>query len=244
MFRVYPAVDIKGGKCVRLYRGDMHKETVYSRHPWEMALAWERKGASYVHVVDLDGASGDSLINLESIRNILDRVSIPVQVGGGVRDEKAIETLLSMGARRVVLGTRAISERDFLEEMALKFGPRIIVSVDTMRGDIAVRGWTRKAECSLGDALRQLIDCGIKSVIHTDIERDGTLCGYNTAAIEPLLDQGIGIIAAGGISNLKDVESLRSLVARGVEGVIVGRALYEGELVLEDVLNMEEEGEA
>ncbi len=244
MFRVYPAVDIKDGKCVRLFRGDMRRETVYSEHPWEMALAWEKQGASFIHVVDLDGASGDSPVNLQAIRYILDRVSVPVQVGGGVREDKDVETLLSMGARRVVLGTRAISDREFLERMAGEYGPGIIVSVDTMQGEIAVRGWTRRAERSLDYVLRHLLACGMKSIIHTDIERDGTLHGFNISAVEPLLDQGMGIIAAGGISTKEDVEKLKSLSPRGLEGVIIGKALYDGELLLADILNLEEGREA
>jgi phosphoribosylformimino-5-aminoimidazole carboxamide ribotide isomerase len=143
MFRIYPAVDIKGGKCVRLYQGDLGRETVFSEKPWEMASAWEKQGASFLHVVDLDGAAGDSLVNLEAVREILNRVHIPVQVGGGVRRKEDVEVLLSLGAERVVVGTTVLTEAGFIEEIIDAFGQRIIVSVDTRGHEICIGGWTR-----------------------------------------------------------------------------------------------------
>lgn len=241
MFRIYAAVDIKDGKCVRLYQGDLQKKTVYSSRPWEMAIAWETQGASYLHVVDLDGAAANSLVNLESIRDILERVHVPVQVGGGVRNKEDIERLLSIGVTRVVLGTRALTESAFLADVVTTFGSRVIVSVDTRQGEVAVSGWKRKANRSLVEIIKQLIGCGAQHVIHTDISRDGTLRGYDVAVLEPLLDRKLGIIAAGGISNPVDLLRLKALMPRGVEGAIVGRALYSGDLKLEDVLHLEEE---
>lgn len=240
MFRIYPAVDIKGGKCVRLYQGDMKRETVYSENPWEMALAWEKQGASRLHVVDLDGATGDSMVNLAAVRSILDRTSIPVQVGGGIRSKEDIELLLSMGAERVVLGTRALTEYGFLEDMTANFGPRVIVSIDTRDGEIAVKGWTQTVNHSSDGLIDRLLRCGSERFIHTDISRDGTLHGYDTNVLEHLLGRGLGIIAAGGITALGDLDRLKRLASRGLEGAIIGRSLYTGDLVLADILHLEE----
>lgn len=240
MFRIYPAVDIKGGRCVRLRRGLFDQETVFSENPWEMARRWESMGASCLHVVDLDGAGEGELRNLTALRFILDRVSIPVQFGGGVRSRADVERLLSLGVYRVVLGTRALTDRSFLEEMIDDFGEKIIVSLDTRGGELAVRGWKEKAGITLEEALQMLLERGSKRVIHTDISRDGTLEGYNRTAIEPLLDRGMGVIAAGGISRAEDVRSLRELKDRGVEGVVIGRALYTGDIDLPSVLGLEE----
>lgn len=241
MFRIYPAVDIKGGKCVRLYRGDLGRETVYYQHPYEAALAWEAAGASYLHVVDLDGAAADALVNLEAVRAILERVSIPVQVGGGVRGRADVELLLSLGAERVILGTRALLDPHFAEEMIRAFGPRVIVSVDTQGGEASVGGWRRAARRSLEEIVSHLARCGAERIIHTDITRDGTLEGYDTGVLAPLLDRGLGIIAAGGISSLSDLVELKRLAERGLEGAVIGRALYDGGLELPQALALEEE---
>lgn len=241
MFRIYPAVDIKGGHCVRLYQGDLRRETIYSESPWEVALAWQEKGASYLHVVDLDGAAGDALVNLEAVRVILERVSIPVQFGGGVRSREDIELLLSLGASRVVLGTRALEEPDFAEDALASYGPRVIVSVDTRMGEVAVGGWRKTIPRSLDDVLRQLMSFGAERIIHTDISRDGTLGGYDRRVLDSLLDLSLGIIAAGGITSLQDLEHLRDMAGRGVEGAVIGRAIYTGDLDLTDALALEED---
>jgi len=240
MFRIYPAVDIKGGRCVRLYQGDLEKETVFSGRPWEMALTWEKQGASFLHVVDLDGAAGDGPVNLETVQVILERTSIPVQVGGGVRSGEHIEKLLSLGAARVVLGTRALTEAGFMEEMIGAFGSRVIVSVDTRGGEIAVGGWRRATAVSVDEVMERLLRCGAERIIHTDITRDGTLGGHDTRVLDPLLDRGLGIIAAGGVSSVEDLVRLKGLAPRGLEGAIIGRAMYTGELELAEILPLEE----
>ncbi len=241
MFHIYPAVDIKGGKCVRLYQGDLSRETVFSESPWEMASAWEEQGASFLHVVDLDGATGDSLVNLEAVREILNRVHIPVQVGGGVRRKEDIEVLLSIGAERVVLGTMMLTEACFMEEMIDTFGQRIIVSIDTRGHETCVGGWTRVVEHSIEEIIERLLKHRVPRIIHTDILRDGTLEGYRLDAIEPFLDRGLGVIAAGGITTKKDLKGLMALASRGLEGAIIGRALYTGDLKLADILSLEED---
>ena len=241
MFRIYPAVDIKGGRTVRLYQGDLDRETVYAENPWEAALAWQNKGASFLHVVDLDGASRGELVNLAQIREILERVSLPVQYGGGIRRRDDIEDLLELGVERVILGTRAVEEPAFAEEMIELFGDRVIVSLDTRGGVVATGAWRKTAGRAIPDILDQLASCGAERIIHTDIAHDGTLEGYDTGALEPFLDRGMGIIAAGGISSLSDLRMLKGLAGRGLEGAIVGRAIYTGDLDLAAALMLEEE---
>jgi phosphoribosylformimino-5-aminoimidazole carboxamide ribotide isomerase len=241
VFRIYPAVDIKGGRCVRLYQGDLAQETVFSARPWEVALAWQEKGASYLHVVDLDAAAAGSLVNRETVKELLQRVAIPVQYGGGVRTREDIEHMMSLGAERVILGTRALEEPSFAEKTLEEFGSRIIISVDSRGGEVASRAWRESAGRSLREVVEHLIGCGAQRIIHTDIARDGTLAGYDTAALDHLLDRGLRIIAAGGISNLCDLERLKGLVTRGVEGVVVGRAIYTGDIDLGAALALEED---
>lgn len=240
MFRIYPAVDIKGGRCVRLLRGDMDKETVYGERPWEMALRWEEEGASYLHVIDLDGAVRGTPVNLQSVIEILERVSIPVQVGGGLRTKEDVERLLDLGADRVILGTRALAEPAFLAEMVDLFGDRVIPSLDTRGREVAVSGWTTSLKVPLTSLLRDLVASGVKRIIHTEIRRDGTLAGHGACIPGDLLDLGLGIIAAGGISSLDDLRALKDLSMRGVEGAVVGKALYAGKLSLPEILKLEE----
>ncbi|MDD3718581.1 MAG: 1-(5-phosphoribosyl)-5-[(5-phosphoribosylamino)methylideneamino]imidazole-4-carboxamide isomerase [Actinomycetota bacterium] len=240
MFRIYPAVDIKGGRCVRLFRGDLARETVYSGHPWKAALAWQEKGASYLHVIDLDGAAAGHPVNRDAVREILRKVSIPVQCGGGVRRREDAELLLEIGVERVILGTRALEEPSFAEEMLGAFGPRVIVSVDTRGAEVATAAWRGMAARTPAEVIDHLAACGAERIIHTDVTRDGTLSGYDTGVLEPLLGHGLGVIAAGGISGMSDLETLKSLAGRGVEGAILGRAIYAGSVDLEDALAMEE----
>ena len=241
MFRIYPAVDIKGGCCVRLYQGDLEKETVFSDKPGEVALAWQEKGASYLHVVDLDGAAGNASVNRAVVEKILECITIPVQYGGGVRSREEILYLHSLGVQRVIIGTRALEEPSFAAEILEEFGNRVIVSVDTRGKEVATGAWRRSAGRSLQEVIEHLLRCGAERIIHTDISRDGTLQGYDVSVLEMLLDRGLGIIAAGGISSLADLRRLKDLAGRGVEGAVVGRAIYSGGLDLCDALALEEE---
>jgi phosphoribosylformimino-5-aminoimidazole carboxamide ribotide isomerase len=241
VFRIYPAIDIRGGRTVRLYQGDLGKETVYVEKPWEAAMTWQDKGASYLHVVDLDGAASGKLVNFGRVKEIIERVSLPVQCGGGVRSRDDIERLLSLGVQRVIMSTRALEEPAFAEEMIALFGTRIVVSVDTRGGAVATGAWLETTERVIPDILEQLAGCGAERIIHTDIARDGTLEGYDTSALEPFLDRGMGVIAAGGISSLSDLQSLKGLVQRGLEGAIVGKAIYSGDLDLTAALLLEEQ---
>lgn len=240
MFRIYPAVDIRRGRCVRLRKGILSEETVYSDKPWEMARHWQELGASFLHVVDLDGAVTGHPVNLDSLERILEEVEIPVQIGGGIRTLEDAERILEMGARRVILGTQALMNRDFLRKAVESFGERIVVSLDT-RGEIpAVQGWTRELDLSLEEAVKGLLECGVRRVVHTDISRDGTLSGHPGRLPPVLLDRGLRVIAAGGIARREDLIVLRGLSARGIEGAVVGKALYDGTLSLPDILDLEE----
>lgn len=240
MFRIYPAVDIKGGRCVRLHQGDMSKETVYGGRPWEVACNWEMMGASFLHVVDLDGAREGKPVNLESVEAIIHAVKVPVQVGGGARMGEDVELLLSLGAARVILGTRALEDPGFAAEMMGEFGERVIVSVDARGGRVALKGWEEETDMDAVKAVELLASLGAKRAIYTDIARDGTLGGHDTSRLDPLLGRGVGIIAAGGISGLGDLISLKERVPRGVEGAVVGKAIYTGDLDLARALELEE----
>ncbi len=240
MFRIYPAVDILGGRCVRLRKGNLSEKTVYSDKPWEMARHWQELGASFLHVVDLDGTVAGHPVNLGSLERILKEVDIPVQVGGGIRTLEDARRVLEMGAQRVILGTRALENRDFLRKAVESFGERIVVSLDTRGEALAVQGWTRDLDIGLEEAVMNLLECGVRRVVHTDIERDGTLSGHSGSLPQVLLDRGLKVIASGGIAGREDLLALRALSPRGVEGAVVGKALYDGALSLSDILDLEE----
>ncbi|MEW6554990.1 MAG: 1-(5-phosphoribosyl)-5-[(5-phosphoribosylamino)methylideneamino]imidazole-4-carboxamide isomerase [Actinomycetota bacterium] len=241
MFRIYPAVDIRGGRCVRLYQGELAKETVYSERPWEVALAWQKAGASYLHVIDLDAAAAGELVNRGAVGEILRRVAVPVQYGGGLRTREDIEMMLSLGAERVILGTRALEEPSFAAEMLQEFASSVIISVDSRAGEVASRAWRENTGRTLREVVDHLQECGARHIIHTDIARDGTLAGYDATALEPLLDRGLMVIAAGGIGSLDDLRQLKGLAERGVEGAVVGRAIYTGDIDLGEALALEED---
>ncbi len=240
MFRIYPAVDIKGGRCVRLLRGELERETVFSDRPWEMALRWQDEGASFLHVVDLDGAVEGRPVNLESVEEILRRVNVPVQVGGGVRTIEDARLLLDMGAARVIMGTRVLADPLFLRAAAETLGERLVVSLDLRGGRVAVGGWTWELERPLADLVDELVSSGVRRVLHTDILRDGTLEGHAGSVPGELLGRGLGVIVAGGITSRRDLMRLKELAALGVEGAVVGRALYEGTVSLAEILDLEE----
>ncbi|MBC7254126.1 MAG: 1-(5-phosphoribosyl)-5-[(5-phosphoribosylamino)methylideneamino]imidazole-4-carboxamide isomerase [Actinobacteria bacterium] len=240
MFRIYPAVDIKGGRCVRLLRGDLGKVTVFSDRPWEMALRWRDEGASFLHVVDLDGAVEGRPVNLRSVERILREVDIPVQVGGGVRTLEDARLLLEMGAARVIMGTGVLADAGLLRAAAESLGDRLVVSLDLRGERVAVGGWTQELDRTLDELVVELLEAGARRVLCTDILRDGTLEGRSGGIPHELLNRGLGVIVAGGITSRRDLVILKELVPRGVEGAVVGRALYEGALSLPEVLDLEE----
>ncbi|HEV8540482.1 MAG TPA: 1-(5-phosphoribosyl)-5-[(5-phosphoribosylamino)methylideneamino]imidazole-4-carboxamide isomerase [Nitrospiraceae bacterium] len=229
---VIPAIDLKDGRCVRLRQGDFREETVYSTDPPAMAVQWEDRGARLLHVVDLNGALEGQPKNLSVIEAIVKAVSVPVQVGGGIRDMETVRMYLSRGVERVVLGTAVLQDRQVLDRACKEFPSRILVSLDARGGKIAVRGWTSQSNTSATDLLRSLTDYALAGVVYTDIGRDGMLEGPNLSALREIVERShVPIIASGGIARLEDLQAIKSLGPK-VEGVIVGKALYDGKLDL------------
>lgn len=226
------AIDMVAGQVVRLTKGDMAHKTVYGQDPVEAAGEWVARGARWLHLVDLDGATGSGIDNSVPIGRILEAVGVPVQVGGGIRTMQAISHWVERGAARVCIGTKSM-DRDFLAGAVSEFGDRLVASLDSQAGTVRVGGWTKGSGTGTLDALRQMLDCGVSRVMFTDIERDGTLSGPNLPAIQEVLQASpVPVIAAGGVTNLADLEALASLAPQGLEAVVVGKALYSGSLDL------------
>ncbi len=233
---IIPAIDIKAGSVVRLVQGRRDKK-VYSEDPVKTAMCWASQGAPYLHVVDLDGAMTGIPKHLELLKQIVKSVPVPVEFGGGVRTEETVHRVLTLGAKRVVLGTRAVEDEQFLRGMVRAYGERVIVSIDAKGGIVQVKGWQKDASgpdaMSFGMLLKSI---GFTQAIFTDIAKDGTLKGPNMREIERLTMTGLGIIASGGVSSLEDIRALKGLEKKGVTGIIVGKALYEGAFTLNDAL--------
>lgn len=231
---LFPAVDIKDNKCVRLTQGDFNKIKVYSDNPVDMAIRWEQAGAEYLHVVDLDGAESESLINKRSIREIAKSISIPIQIGGGIRTGERIEELLSLGVSRVILGTIAVENQELLMALAKTYANQMAVSVDAVEGKAAVRGWKDLTSVDVIDICQIMEKSGIKTLIYTDILRDGMLKGPNTAMYKRLQDMtDLDIIASGGVTTIQDIIDLKAI---GLYGAIIGKALYDGNLDFKEAL--------
>ena len=232
---VIPAIDLKSGRCVRLYQGDYRRETVYSEDPVATALLWQEQGAPRLHLVDLDGAADGRPGNLEILSRIIRGLSIPVQVGGGIRDEKTAQVLLAAGADRVVLGTAAVEQPSLVEALCLGYGAdRIVVAIDARDGQVAIKGWKEQSAVSALNLARQMASLGVTRLLYTDISRDGTLTQPNVEANAALVrDTGMAVLASGGVTA---VEHLRLLAGAGVEGAILGRALYDGVITLPEAM--------
>lgn len=229
---IIPAIDVKDGRCVRLRQGDMRQETVYSDAPAAMAAHWEGQGARLLHVVDLNGAVEGRPRNLDQIEAILKAVTIPIQVGGGIRTLDAVRTYLSMGVRRVVLGTAALQDPALVEKACAEFPGRILVGIDARDGRVALQGWTSLSATTATDLVRTVAGYGLAGVIYTDIARDGMMQGPNLPALRAMTESSpVSIIASGGITRIEDLLAIKSVGPR-VEGAIVGKALYEGRLAL------------
>lgn len=237
-FLVYPAIDLKDGKVVRLQQGRADAVTVYSDDPAAVARRWEEEGARYLHVVDLDGAFDGEPRNWDSVRTILKAVQIPVQLGGGMRSRAQIEEAMKMGVTRVVVGTKACESPEFVRTLATDFGARIVVGIDARDGFVAVKGWVERTALSAVDFARQIDQLGVKHIIFTDIATDGTLTGPNYAAIQSICAAvKCFVIASGGVSDLKDVRQLESMTKESpnLTGVIIGKALYDGRIDLKQL---------
>ncbi len=234
---VIPAIDLRKGKCVRLYQGRADRETVYFEDPLEVALMWEKKGARRLHMVDLDGAFKGVPQNQKIIKKIASNLNIPVQVGGGIRDEDTVKGLLDLGISRVIIGTVAVSNPSLVKTLVDKFGDSIMVGVDAQEGWVAVKGWVESSTIKALDLVKGMEKAGVKEVVYTDISRDGTLEGPNLEATKDIAENTtISIIASGGVSSLADIRGARELEASGISGIIVGQALYKGKFTLEEAL--------
>lgn len=236
-FVIYPAIDIRDGKCVRLIQGDYNQETIYNDNPLEVAKAWEEQGAEWIHLVDLDGAKAGHPVNLQLISDIAASVNIPIQVGGGIRTMEDVETILKSGISRVILGTAAIEDRQFVESVLSKYGDKVAIGIDARNGFVATRGWLETSEVKAEDLAVELAAKGAKTFIFTDISRDGMMQGPNVDAIVKIAEvSGQSVIASGGVSQYTDLEQLASHSKNGVAGAIVGKALYTGDMELSKAL--------
>jgi len=236
---IIPAIDLRGGKVVRLFQGRFDQEKVYSSDPVKVAKHWAKQGAKFLHIVDLDGASSGAPKNLEALKKILSEVGLPLEFGGGVRSIEAISGLLNSGVQRVVLGTRAANDAQFLKKAFKKFGEKIIVSIDAKGEKVLTQGWNSSSSKAILDFAKELKEVGFKQVIYTDISKDGALVGPNIMGIKELIRKtGLDVIASGGVGGLKDLIKLKSLQKKGVSGVIVGKALYEGKFTLTEALKL------
>lgn len=235
--KIIPAIDIKGGQCVRLYQGQMDQETVYSDNPLEVAHRWADAGAEMLHIVDLDGAVEGAPVNSNIICQIISSLKIPVQVGGGIREIPTAGKYIDNGAARVVLGTAAVNYTGLVQFLAEAFPRKIVVSIDASEGMVAIRGWQEVTNMSAIAVAKRFEDAPISAIVFTDISRDGTLAGPNVESIESLSKNvKVPVIASGGVSGIKDIEELLTIKDPGLEGVIVGKAIYSGAIDLKEAI--------
>jgi phosphoribosylformimino-5-aminoimidazole carboxamide ribotide isomerase len=226
---IYPAIDLKDGDCVRLIQGDMSKATVFNQDPAAQAAEFQRAGFAWIHVVDLNGAVEGRPVNAGAVAQIVGATSLPVQLGGGIRDQAGVEHWLGQGVSRVVLGTLALRNPDIAKALCVRYPGKIAIGIDARGGRVAVEGWTEVSDLTAVDLARRFEDVGAAAVIYTDIDRDGTMTGPNVQATADLAEVlSTPVIASGGVSCLDDLKALKAIAAKGVEGVIIGRALYDG----------------
>ncbi len=236
---IYPAIDLRGGRCVRLVEGDFGRETVYGDDPVAVARRWEGAGARWLHVVDLDGARAGTPAQLDLVARIAAAVAIPVQVGGGLRDRRAVESVLAAGVERAIVGTVAVRDPDLCEELCRAFPGRVVVGIDAREGIARVSGWEEGSTARATDLARTVARRGAAAIVYTDIARDGTERGPNvdeTAAVARAAQ--VPVIASGGVGSLAHIQSVAARAADGIEGVIVGKALYTGAVSLSDALDL------
>lgn len=233
--QLYPAIDMKDGKCVRLKQGSFNEVKVYSDSPEEIALLWKEQGATFLHLVDLDGALNGYSVNKEVIKRIAQSVKLPIQVGGGIRSMEAVENMLNLGVERVIIGTKAVENPQFMKELVSQFGPRhIVAGVDAKDGLAATQGWEKVSDLTASALCMQMKEYGVEHVVYTDISKDGMLSGPNVAYTKRLTDEtGMDIIASGGVSSIED---LRQLHDSGIKGAIIGKALYENRVSLREAV--------
>ncbi len=235
--KIIPAIDIKGGRCVRLYQGQMDQETVYSENPIEVAQKWQDMGASMLHIVDLDGAVTGTPVNFGIIEKMISSLAIKVQVGGGIRDAETVEKYLSIGTGRVIIGTAAAKNIEFVWGMSGFYTARIVIGIDAKDGMVAVKGWTEVTEMDAIELAKKFEGIGIGAIVYTDISRDGTLTGPNIKSVEKFASSvKIPVIASGGVSKIDDIKALCNMKFPPLEGVIIGKALYSGAVDLREAI--------
>lgn len=239
---IYPAIDLRGGNCVRLVKGDFSRETIYSRDPGAMAREWAAAGASSIHVVDLDGALAGESRNLTAIRAIMEQGGIPIEVGGGIRNMSHIERLLTAGVHQVILGSAAVKNPQLVKDACRAYPGRIVVGVDAKNGDVAVEGWEASGHIQAEELAQKMADAGVERIIFTDIARDGMLSGVNVeATVAVAKASGLKVTASGGVASLEDLKILKKRETDGVEGCIIGKALYTGAIDLRQAVAIAKE---
>lgn len=233
---ILPAIDLYDKKAVRLYKGDYEQMTVYSNNPLEIARDFEKKGATFVHLVDLEGAKNGTTPNIDIVRKIADYTSLDIEIGGGIRDEETIKKYLDLGVTRVILGTAAVTDSEFLERVTAKYKSSIAVGVDLKDGYVAIKGWTEKSQKTADEFFSYLSSIGVKTVICTDISKDGAMEGTNRALYKELSEKySMDIVASGGVSSLGDIEALREM---NLYGAILGKAYYIGAVDLSEAIEV------
>lgn len=238
---ILPAIDILDGCAVRLTQGDFNKKVKYSDFPDELAVKWQDAGAQFLHVVDLDGAKKGTLANIFAIKRIVDAIEIPIEVGGGIRKMSDIENLLDIGVSRVIIGSAAVEDPDFVMEAAENFDDQIAVGIDARNGIVAVHGWSDSGEIDAKELAARMGDYGISTIIYTDISRDGMMKGIDAAQVADIAEHaGIEVIASGGVTSLDDIKNLKAYESSGIVGAIIGKALYENMIDLTEALKVAE----
>lgn len=233
---IFPAIDIKENKCVRLLQGDFDKVNIYGDDPSAMAKRWEDKNAQFIHIVSLNGARGEGKVNDESIKKILSTVNIPIQIGGGIRSQERVQELLNMGVNRVIVGSIAIKNKELLKKLVKKYKEKIVVSIDAKNGKVAVQGWEEISDVDSIELCKELEQIGVKTIVYTDISKDGMMIGPNFNIYEKLSQEtNLDIIASGGVTTIEDIKRLKDM---DLYGAIIGKALYENKIELKEVLDL------
>ena len=236
---IIPAIDLKDGRCVRLAQGDFRRVTVYSDDPVEVSKTWQESGAKRIHIVDLDGSLAGSPRNFDIIHKIIKKIDVPIQVGGGIREIKTIESYVGIGVNWVILGTMALRDAGFIREACDAYAGRIILGIDANDGKVAIQGWTEQTSESAVDIARRYEGYGLAAIVYTDIKRDGMGTGVNIEATRNLAQLvKIPVIASGGVSSMHDIEKLREAEKYGIIGVIIGKALYSGAISLKEAISL------
>ncbi len=232
--KIWPAIDLRGGNCVRLKQGDYNQETIFGDNPGAMARQWSEQGAECMHLVDLDGARDGLWINQDAVRSIIEAISVPCQLGGGVREESTIELLLGLGVSRLIIGTKALKEPEWFSSMVEKFPHKLALGIDARDGMVATDGWLETSETTAISLAQQFNSQPVAAIIYTDISRDGMMQGANIAGMSEMKQAtNIPVIASGGVTTLEDVKQLREA---GLDGAIIGRSLYDGVIDLKDAI--------